>query len=120
MNRYPLWKYVVIGAALLISFLYTLPNFFGEVPAVQVMPVRTTAKVDTALLQQVEGALKAAGIASTGVALDTHGVKARFASTDNQIKAKDALQTALGPAYTVALNLLPASPAWLSSIGALR
>jgi preprotein translocase subunit SecD len=119
MNRYPLWKYLVIGAALLISFVYTLPNFFGEVPAVQVMPVRTTEKVDAALLQRVDGALKAAGIATTGVALDVRGVKARFASTDVQIKAKDALQAAFGPGYTVALSLLPASPAWLSAIGAL-
>ena len=119
MNRYPLWKYLFIGAALLISFVYTLPNFFGEVPAVQVIPVHTTEKVDATLLQRVESALKAAGVATTGVTLDPHGVKARFASTDTQIKAKDVLQTVLGQGYTVALNLLPASPAWLSAIGAL-
>ncbi|MDP2833879.1 MAG: protein translocase subunit SecD [Pseudomonadota bacterium] len=118
MNRYPLWKYLVIGAALLISFIYTLPNFFGEVPAVQVMPVRTTEKVDTGLMQRVERALTAAGIVSQGVAMDERGVKARFAGTDVQIKAKDALQAALGPGYTVALNLLPASPQWLSALGA--
>jgi len=118
MNRYPLWKYLVIGAALLVSFIYTLPNFFGEVPAVQVMPVRTTEKVNTGLMQRVESSLKAAGIASTGVAMDERGVKVRFASTDVQIKAKDALQAALGPGYTVALNLLPASPQWLAALGA--
>ncbi len=118
MNRYPLWKYLVIGAALLISFVYTLPNFFGEVPAVQVMPVRTTEKVDTGLMQRVESSLTAAGIASIGVAMDERGVKARFAGTDVQIKAKDALQAALGPGYTVALNLLPASPQWLAALGA--
>ncbi|MDP2433096.1 MAG: protein translocase subunit SecD [Pseudomonadota bacterium] len=118
MNRYPLWKYLVIGAALLISFVYTLPNFFGEVPAVQVMPVRTTEKVDTGLMRRVESSLTAAGIASTGVAMDERGVKARFAGTDVQLKAKDALQAALGPGYTVALNLLPASPQWLASLGA--
>ncbi len=118
MNRYPLWKYLVIGITLLISFVYTLPNFFGEVPAVQVMPVRTTEKVDTGLMRRVESSLTAAGIASTGVAMDERGVKARFASTDVQIKAKDALQAALGPGYTVALNLLPASPQWLSALGA--
>jgi preprotein translocase subunit SecD len=119
MNRYPLWKYILIGAALAISFIYTLPNFFGDVPAVQVMPVRTTEKVDTALLQRVEAALKAAGVANSGVALDPHGVKARFADTDTQIKAKDVLQAALGSGYTVALNLLSASPQWLTSLGAL-
>ncbi len=119
MNRYPLWKYIVIGLAVLVSFLYTLPNFFGEVPAVQVIPVRTTVKVDAALLLQIESALKTAGIATTGVTLDERGIKARFTSTDIQIKAKDIVQSALGPGYTVALNLLPASPRWLTGIGAL-
>ena len=119
MNRYPLWKYVVVGAALALALLYTLPNFFGEVPAVQVQPMRATQKADTALMQQVEATLKQAGLASTGVTLDATSVKARFADTDGQLKAKDALQTALGANHTVALNLLPASPAWLGSLGAL-
>jgi preprotein translocase subunit SecD len=119
MNRYPLWKYIVIGAALIIAFVYTLPNFFGDVPAVQVMPIRTTEKVDTALLNRVESALRTAGLNSTGVALDPRGVKARFADTDTQIKARDVIQTSLGSGYTVALNLLPASPDWLSALGAL-
>ena len=119
MNRYPLWKYILIGAALLIAFVYTLPNFYGDVPAVQVMPLRSTEKVDTAFLQRVETALQTAGVPTTGVALDPRGVRARFADTDTQIKAKDALQTALGSNYTVALNLLSASPEWLASFGAL-
>jgi preprotein translocase subunit SecD len=119
MNRYPLWKYIVIAVALVIAFLYTLPNFFGEVPAVQVTPVRTTEKVDTALMQRVEAAVKTAGIAAQGVAMDARSVKVRFADTDTQIKAKDAIQQAMGPGYTVALNLLSASPEWLTSIGAL-
>ncbi len=119
MNRYPLWKYILIGASLVIAFIYTLPNFFGDVPAVQVLPLRTTEKVDAALLQRVETALKTAGLANTGVALDPHGVKARFADTDTQIKAKDVLQASLGSSYTVALNLLSASPDWLTSLGAL-
>ncbi len=119
MNRYPLWKYILIGVALVIAFIYTLPNFFGDVPAVQVMPVRTTEKVDAVLLQRVEAALKTAGLSSTGAELDPRGVKARFADTDTQIKAKDALQSGLGPGYTVALNLLSASPSWLTSLGAL-
>ncbi len=119
MNRYPLWKYILIVAALLVAFIYTLPNFFGDVPAVQVMPLRSTEKVDAVLLQRVEAALKTAGVSSTGVSLDPRGVKARFADSDTQIKAKDALQTALGSSYTVALNLLSASPEWLTSMGAL-
>ncbi len=119
MNRYPLWKYLLIGMALVIAFIYTLPNFFGDVPAVQVMPVRTTEKVDVVLLQRVEAALKTAGIATEGVSLDPRGVKARFADTDTQIKAKDALQASFGNSYTVALNLLSASPSWLTALGAL-
>lgn len=119
MNRFPLWKYVLIGITLVVAFLYALPNFFGQVPAVQVSPVRTTEKVDTALLGQVESLLKASSLAPSGMELADNSIKARFASTDLQIKAKDVLENGLGERYTVALNLLPASPAWLSAIGAL-
>jgi preprotein translocase subunit SecD len=119
MNRFPLWKYVLIGITLVIAFLYTLPNFFGEVPAVQVSPVRSSEKADLALLGRVETTLKTAGIAASRVELAGNSVKARFASTDIQIKAKDALQAGLGERYTVALNLVSASPTWLASIGAL-
>jgi len=119
MNRYPFWKYVVIGVALLMAVFYSLPNFFGEVPAVQVSPMRATVKVDAALLQKVETTLREAGLAPAGLLMDERSVKARFADTDQQIRAKDALQAGLGNGYTVALNLLPASPGWLASIGAL-
>ncbi len=119
MNRYPLWKYLVVGVALVIAFLYTLPNFYGEVPAVQVTPVRTTEKVDNALMQRVESVLAGNGFKPLGVAMDPRGIKARFPDTEIQLKAKDVLQADLGQGYTVALNLLPASPAWLASIGAL-
>ena len=119
MNRYPTWVYVIVGITLIIGFLYTLPNFFGEVPAVQVAPVKATLKPDTALLARVEQTLKEAGIAYQGVLLDASGVKARFADTDIQIKARDALAAKLGESYSVALNLLSRSPQWLRSIGAL-
>jgi len=119
MNRFPLWKYVLIGITLVVAFLYTLPNFFGEVPAVQVSPIRTTEKVDTALRGRVESLLKAANVAYSGVELSGNSLKARLASTDMQIKAKDVLQNGLGERYTVALNLVSASPAWLSTINAL-
>ena len=116
MNRYPLWKYLIVAVALVIGFIYTLPNFFGEVPAVQVSPLRTTEKVDTVLMEKVESALRQAGVAPDAMMLDARSVKARFADTDSQIKAKDALQAVFGKGYTVALNLVPASPAWLSDI----
>ncbi len=119
MNRYPLWKYVVIVAALVIGFVYTLPNLFPEVPAVQVSSSKAAYKIDSALLQQIEAALKEAGVAFRGDALDPTGIKVRFADPDTQLKAKDVLQAKLGDNYIVALNLLSASPQWLTSIGAL-
>jgi preprotein translocase subunit SecD len=124
MNRYPLWVYVTIATALVLGALYTLPNFFGEAPAVQVSPARATLKVDNAVLGRVEDALKNAGIAPTGVFLDLSGVKVRLADTDTQLKAKDVISQLLNPdaanpSYTVALNLLPNSPRWLSAVHAL-
>ena len=119
MNRFPLWKYVLIGITLVVAFLYSLPNFFGEVPAVQLSPLRAVEKVDTTLLGQVETALKSAKLTYTGLELAGNSVKVRFASTDDQIKAKDVLQTSLGDRNTVALNLVSASPSWLTAINAL-
>lgn len=119
MNRYPAWKYFIIAVAILLGLLYTLPNFYGESPAVQVSPLRTAAKADTALLQRVEDTLKKANIVPDGLFLDTAGVKARFTDTDTQIRARDTLQSVLGNGYMVALNLLSNSPQWLASIGAL-
>jgi preprotein translocase subunit SecD len=119
MNRFPLWKYILIGIVLVVSFIYTLPNFYGEVPAVQVSPVKSTEKADEALLRQAQAAVQAAAVKSDSAFIDGNSVKLRFASTDDQIRAKDAIQAALGNRYTVALNLLSASPQWLTSINAL-
>ena len=120
MNRYPLWKYVLVGISLVIAFVYTLPNFFGEAPAVQVSPIKATLRVDDALRERVEQTLAKAGLAARGVFLDSNGVKARLPDTDTQLKAKDALQAELGEQdYVVALNLLSNSPRWLAAIGAL-
>jgi len=117
MNRYSLWKYIVIAVALVVGILYTLPNFFPEVPAVQVSSPKV--KADSALLGMVEDALKAGNIPFRGAALDATGVKVRFADTDTQLKARDVIQAKLGDTYTVALNLLSSSPQWLTSVGAL-
>jgi preprotein translocase subunit SecD len=119
MNRYPLWKYVTIGVILLIALLYTLPNFFGEVPAVQISPVSTTEKVTTSLLDRAETALKANNVPYDGALLEGNSIKLRFTTPDEQLKARDVLQNALGASYTVALNLLSASPQWLGEIHAL-
>ena len=119
MNRYPLWKYLLILAVLLAGLIYTLPNFYGESPAVQISPLRASLKADTALLERVESVLKAASLAPEVVALDGNSVKARFADTDNQLKAKDLLIGQLGEDYMVALNLLSRSPQWLTNLHAL-
>lgn len=119
MNRYPLWKNIVIAVALVLGLLYTLPNFFGESPAVQISPAKAANKADSALLEKAEEALKQANIAYGGAVVDPSGVKIRFADTDTQLKAKDLLQNQVGSGYTVALNLLSSSPAWLHSLGAL-
>ena len=118
MNRYSFWQYLLIGVALVLGLVYTLPNFYGEVPAVQVQPHRVMLKADAALLARVEDALKKGNLATTGLFLDATSVKARFTDTDTQIKAKDLLQARLGDDYVVALNLLSNSPGWLSAIGA--
>ena len=123
MNRYPIWKYAILVVALLIGVLYTLPNFFGEAPAVQVSSAKATVKVDAAVLQRVEEALRAAGLSPDYVSLEGNSVRARFDTPDNQLKAKDAIQKTLipdpaDPAYIVALNLVSRSPTWLSALHA--
>ena len=119
MNRYPLWKNLIIAISLVLGFVYTLPNFYGEVPAVQVSPIRPGLKADAGLMSRVDEALKEAKLATTGVFLDQNGVKARFPDTDAQLRAKDLLQSRLGSDYVVALNLLSNSPGWLTAINAL-
>ena len=124
MNRYPLWKYILVAVALVFGFIYTLPNFYGESPAVQVSSAKVTLKIDEGTRARVESALQAASITHDGIQLDTVGVKARFKDTDTQLKAKDILERAFNPdpadpQYVIALNLLSASPQWLTSLHAL-
>jgi len=124
VNRFPPWKYALIALAIVAAFLYTLPNFFGESPAVQVSSVKATVKVDGALMARAEDTLKAANIPYTGVLLEQASLRVRFGDTDTQLKAKDTIDHALNPdpsnpTYVVALNLLPASPRWLTAIHAL-
>ncbi|WP_169293765.1 protein translocase subunit SecD [Advenella sp. EE-W14] len=127
MNRYPLWKYLMVLVALVIGIIYTIPNFFGESPAVQVSSANVTLKVDQQLLSRVDSILKQNNIPYTGSYFQQNGpvgtIRIRFDSTDNQLKAKDILERSLNtntqePDYTVALNLLSGSPDWLTSLGA--
>jgi len=124
LNRFPTWKYVLIGVAILAAFFYTLPNFFGESPAVQVSSGKATVKLEPAVLGRVEEVLKSEGIAYTGAVFEQTTLRVRFADPDTQLKARDTIERALNPnpqdpTYVVALNLLPASPNWLTAIRAL-
>ena len=118
MNRYPTWKYILVAVVILIGLLYTIPNFYGESPAVQISASKATVKADPALLKQVEATLKLADIKYNGLYLDATGVKVRFDNTDDQLKAKDKLIANLGKDYSIALNLLSQTPNWLLTIGA--
>jgi len=124
VNRFPTWKYALIALAIGLAFLYTLPNFFGESPAVQVASAKSTVRVDPSVVARIEQALQAANLHASGLLLDPTGVRVRFTDTDTQLRAKDAIDRALNPdpkdaAFSVALNLLSASPDWLSAIHAL-
>ncbi len=123
MNRFPLWRYAILVVVLLVAVLYTLPNFFGEAPAVQVSSAKATVKVDAAVEARVREALTAAGVSTDLLQLEGTSVRARFDTPDTQLKAKDVIEKALitdpqDPAYIVALNLVSRSPAWLSAIHA--
>ena len=119
MNRYPLWKYLIIVCAVVAGVVYTIPNFFGESPAIQVSPLRAGAKVDLSLLQKIDDLLANEDITVQASYLDKNGIKVRFEDTDSQLQAKDVVQGGLGRDYIVALNLLPNSPSWLTSLNAL-
>jgi preprotein translocase subunit SecD len=123
MNRYPLWKNLSILLVLVVGLLYTLPNFFGEVPAVQVSSSRSTIKVDGVVETRVLDALTAAKIQYTGTVRDEGGLRIRFADDKTQLQARDLIEKTLNPdpkdtSYVVALNLLSASPSWLTSLSA--
>jgi preprotein translocase subunit SecD len=123
MNRFPLWKYAIVLIVALVGALYALPNVFGEAPALQVSSVKATVKVDATTLSRVENKLTTGGLLFDRVYLDGTSVRVRFASTDDQLKAKDALQhefvpDASDPVYIVALNLVPRSPNWLTALHA--
>ncbi|NDF91266.1 MAG: protein translocase subunit SecD [Betaproteobacteria bacterium] len=124
MNRYPIWKYVLMALAFTLGLLYTLPNFFGEAPAVQVSPGKATVKFGSDMPERIRQALRQAAVQERGMFVENHSIRVRLADTDQQLKAKDALQRSLNPdaadpGYVVALNLLSASPRWLSQLRAL-
>ena len=128
MNRYPLWKYVVIGVALVLGLLYTVPTFFGTTQAVQVSAAKATVKVEANVKDKVAQVLAAQNIPYTGLYFEQTAqglgmVKVRINGVDAQAKAKQALDTALNtdpkaPAYTLASSTVSAAPDWMSALGA--
>ncbi|UWS32558.1 protein translocase subunit SecD [Erwinia pyrifoliae] len=117
LNRYPLWKYIMLIVVLLVGLLYALPNLYGEDPAVQVTGARGSAASEQTLVQ-IQSALKQDNIQSKSVALENGAILARFANTDVQLRAREAIINVLGDDYVVALNLAPATPAWLAMLSA--
>jgi preprotein translocase subunit SecD len=116
MNRYPLWKYLIILAVVVPGLLYALPNLYGEDPGIQIAGIGSF-EADQATLTQVERALSEQDIVPSRAVLEDSGIRLRFTDTETQLKAKDVVQDELNNDYTVALSLLPATPGWLSSIG---
>jgi preprotein translocase subunit SecD len=124
MNRYPVWVYATVAVALVLGILYTLPNFFGEAPAVQISSAKATVRLDNDTLGRAEAALRRAKLEYTGSQFDSNTIRIRFADTDAQLRARDVVDAELNPvkddpSYTVALNLVSRSPAWLTAIRAL-
>ena len=123
MNRYPIWKYAIIFITLVIGVLYTLPNFYGEAPAVQVTAGKAVTRIDADTLARVEDMLQKAGTPPNQLTLEGGSVWARFDTTDVQLKAKDLIEKALNPdasdpGYIVALNLVSRTPSWLLAMNA--
>lgn len=120
MNRYPLWKYLLVGIVVLVGLFYSLPNLFGETPAVQIAPLRSSVKVDEDLAKRLEEVLTGENIATAGRLVEPGTVRLLFASTDVQLRAQSVIDRTLGrDDYTVALNLMPNVPGWMQALNAL-
>ncbi|WP_106464976.1 protein translocase subunit SecD [Yersinia pseudotuberculosis] len=117
LNRYPLWKYLMLIVVIFVGLLYALPNLYGEDPAVQITGPRGIAASETTLVQ-VRDVLEKDNIASKSIALENGAILARFRDPDVQLRAREALVEALGDKYVIALNLAPATPSWLAKLGA--
>lgn len=118
MNRYPAWKFILIAIALLLGLTYSVPNLFGESPAVQISSARSAVKIDTTTMGQMEKLLAGAKIPVDGILFDGNSLKVKLNKFEDQLPAKDLIQKTLGDNYVVALNQVPKTPAWLASVGA--
>lgn len=118
MNRYPLWKYLLIVFTIAVAAVYSLPNLFGETPAVQVSTNRQAIIINEQTQFKVDAALKNAGIQTDGMFVVDNSLKVRFKDTETQLKARDVIENTLGEGYITALNLLADSPEWMAKIKA--
>ncbi|MGX5915065.1 protein translocase subunit SecD [Aliidiomarina sp. Khilg15.8] len=118
LNKYPLWKNLMVVIVLLLGALYALPNLYGEDPAIQISATRS-GEVTTSTLGRVEQTLRSENIEPRGISLENDQILVRLSSDDEQLHAKDALTSELGRNYVVALNLAPAQPEWLAALGGM-
>ena len=118
-NHSARWKYLLILTTILLSIIFVMPNFYGESPAIQIMPIKSGEKIDTSLLKSIETALEKSKLKNTGLILENFNIKVKFKTAEDQLKAKSVIQNSLGDKYVVALNLISNSPNWLSNMGAL-
>ena len=118
MNRYPLWKYLLIGLVIVVSAIYALPNLYGETPAVQVSTNRQAIHIDQTTEQAVEEALKAANIQHNGMFIADGSLRVRLPNEELQSKARDVIEQKLGDNYIIALNLIANTPDWMTKLGA--
>ncbi|HEX2667855.1 MAG TPA: protein translocase subunit SecD [Gammaproteobacteria bacterium] len=115
MNRYPLWKNLLVVVITAAGLLFALPNLYGEDPSVQVSSKAGAPTADNQ--KQVEGALKDAGIPFQAAALEDKTLVVRFADTDAQLHGLETIRKSLGQNYTAAMNLAPRTPAWMQAMG---
>lgn len=117
-NKYPLWKNVTLALLLVVALVYAIPNLFGEDPAIQISVTSSQVPANSIIKDKVVTVLKQKGLSYKVIEPEAKGMTVRFHDTDTQLKAKDFIKAALGPKYTVALNLAPSTPDWLERLGA--
>ncbi|MBF0675842.1 protein translocase subunit SecD [Pseudomonas sp.] len=118
LNKYPLWKYLLILAVLALGLVYSAPNLYPDDPSIQITGASTALRIDEAVLDKASRALTAAGIPVKAAEVSERGGLLRLTGLGDQLPAKDVVRKALGDEYVVALNLAPTTPPWLRSLGA--
>jgi preprotein translocase subunit SecD len=118
INQYPWWKNLLIVAILAVSVLYALPNLYGDDPALQISSSHG-ATINDVVIGDTRARLQRLGITPKAMDIEQQGLVVRFANEDDQLSARDGLNTTMAEDYVIALNLAPATPDWLRSLNAL-